>query len=699
MKQGGGNQPTIPLYKEPKNSPFVPNEQKKIYGERLAETLPPQTYTQGQGQGGQQPIRSGFGPGPGQGKQNEPMVNLQIYQPQKPPAPKPMDISTFAPIAMPTPFFPPQFSYQYAQSQHPLQPINVIKSYTINATGPTGDHTKLNMVYEDALPNKQFSGTANTLAERLTMQHYIRAIMFGNGDGNDISLDGSGPDSLISHLKFIDLNPFNTYKFSKNPYKGMPKNMLLYRSCYPVRHDPAGGTVTCSRDSMGMNIRIYKLTQGEYMVNKQIEKNYLDYETWREIAYYEFIGNQLIKTKVCPNFISMYGYHIADKCNIDFDKIALIRGEQTISQPQYVSTVPYANPIKNSTSLMLGGGTTGGILGNDIIYNINPDAFTGKALIVLTESPNYNLLGWASRLYQKEGNIGRMINTGFHTDKIWQSVLFQLIYALLTLQIHGLYYNNFSLEDNVFIKDLAQTSAVTSYWKYKINGIDYYIPNYGYLTLLDSSFKDIPAETNTILKSNIKNHKIYSNMMKADSDPIQPDDEIKANVFEHFKNSVNINAFDKVFIQNGGCRPPPDTVRLIESIFNEASSNKDKNIDSYIFKFMRQFMNNRIGTYLREPEIPNVRKDGVPDFIKGNIVVYEEANDIFRFVLFVQSDVTGKAQILTKENATHTDIIDKLVPLTSLFAYSQVEPIVQNFKANEADMNEENLLETYVIGN
>ena len=42
--------------------------------------------------------------------------------------------------------------------------------------------------------------------------------------------------------------------------------------------------------------------------SKQNQKNYLDYETWREIAYYEFINNQIIKTKICPNFVNMYGY-------------------------------------------------------------------------------------------------------------------------------------------------------------------------------------------------------------------------------------------------------------------------------------------------------------------------------------------------------------------------------------------------------
>ena len=105
-------------------------------------------------------------------------------------------------------------------------------------------------------------------------------------------------------------------------------------------------------------------------------------------------------------------------------------------------------------------------------------------------------MGWASRLYQKDNNIGRMINSGFHTDKIWQSVMFQLMVALYCLQVNKIYYSSFSLDDNVYIKDLASTSNVTSYWKYKINGIDYYIPNYGYLVIFDSKYCDITSTVN-----------------------------------------------------------------------------------------------------------------------------------------------------------------------------------------------------------
>ena len=47
---------------------------------------------------------------------------------------------------------------------------------------------------------------------------------------------------------------------------------------------------------------------------------------------------------------------------------------------------------------------------------------------------------------------------------------------------------NFSLEDNIFVKDIYSNTEVLGYWKYIVDGISYYIPNYGYILLIDSNF-------------------------------------------------------------------------------------------------------------------------------------------------------------------------------------------------------------------
>ena len=64
---------------------------------------------------------------------------------------------------------------------------------------------------------------------------------------------------------------------------------------------------------------------------------------------------------------------------------------------------------------------------------------------------------------------------------------------------------------------------------------------------------------------------------------------------------------------------------LLNNISNEIANGKSTNIGDFIFKFMRQFMNNRIGTYIREQEVPNIRKEGIIDYNKGVLVVFEES--------------------------------------------------------------------------
>jgi hypothetical protein len=677
--KGGGNEKVIPLYKEPQNSPFIPNVQKQIFNDRLYEKGvyknddgSIQQKSQGSGQGGQSSL-------------GNPLVNLQVYQPPKPKMDPPkLNPSMFLPTMVPGPFYPPQFNYQYGNA-YPYMQAPIVKQYNISTSGPTDNHGRLAMIYEDMLPGKKFIGTLNTIGERINIHNFLRSIMFNKGDGQDVDLDGSGDNSLLGHLKFMDLNPYNTYKFSPNPYMGLPNGMLLYRSCYPIRRDNVSGSVMCAKNSVGMNIRIYKLLQGSYMINKQNEKQYKDYEEWREVAYYEYVREQIIKRKQCPNFVTAYGYYISENSKIDFDKIATIKGTPIVKEPKYVKEIPV---LLRATPMQEGGANI------QINMQLNPNAFTGKALVVLTESPHYNLFGWTSNTYQIDGNIKQMINIGYHEEIQWYSVLFQLMISMYVMQIHGIVFNEFTLEDNVFVKDLNIHGPITKYWKYKIDGIDYYVPNCGYLVMIDSNFKDIKQSTSSFFKNSAKSHKIYGKIFGEESD--MKTNEIDALTFESFKTAFNRNAFDTSFIDNSGCMPPPDITTFMDSITNDISQGVSKNVGDYVFKFMRRFMNNRIGTYLTDVEKNNIRRDDHKTFIKGQMPVLEDSSGIYKFVLFIEEKGQGTAHILTKEDGK-TDLIDKVVPISSLYNYSKAEPIVQSFKPNEGSLNDEEMLETYIV--
>jgi hypothetical protein len=674
-----------------------------------------------------------------------------------------MDMSTFVPATAPSAFYPPQFGYQYgmppymypapSQAQFPI-----IKNYSINVGGANGDHTKLSMIYEDVLPTKNIGKTITTIDERLSIHNFIRSVMFSKSDGQDINLNGEDSNSILSHLKFMDLNPYNTYKFSNNPYKGLPNGMLLYRSCYPIRHDAVEGSVTCAKNSIGMNIRIYKLLTEEYMAGKILNnngpvantvKNRMDYNVWREVAYYEYVREYIIKKKECPNFATMHGFYISEKSMIDFDKVNTIRGQELTDVPKYIkdtttqSNIPRGSNVQQQKDIKLGvprrvpemrqtgGGenpieivrnrpappTTTvksflfnipcpddnknenkpqiqGYASNGVSYTINPESYTGKALVILSESPFYNIFAWASKTYQVEGNIKRMINTGVHSESVWHSILFQLIASLYCMQIHGIVFNNFSIEDNVYIKDLSVHGNVTTYWKYKIDGIDYYIPNYGYLLMIDSSYKDLPLSQTSILPNKASSEK-FKVVGKPFNDQMNETD-IKKATFNNFKKVMNSNVYNQTFINEGGCEPPTEIKRLLDNITDNISRDTENNIGSYIYKFMGRFINNRVGTYLKELEVPNIRRDDIKDYKKGQILVWEEASNTYRFVMYIKEKSSGVSLILTRDNSSK-EIIENEVSLSSLYCYSKVEPIAQNFKPNESNMNEDDLLETYII--
>jgi len=583
------------MYKQQKNSPFMPNEQKEIYREKM-----------GYDSTGRPPSTS-VAPGA------QPMVNLQVYQPTQP-KDKPVDQNKLIASTVPNIFYPPQMGtpppYMWSWAQTGVNPLNVIKNYQIHTSGPTDDHSKLSYIFEDVLPTKNISATPTSISERMTMHNYIRAIMFGKGDGSHVNLDGKDPNSLISHVKFMDLNPYNTYKFSNNPYKGLPNDFLIYRCCYPIRHEPITSTVSCAKNSMGANVRIYKLTNEEYQLNSQQDGNLLAHEVWRDIAYYEYVREHIIKQKQSPNFVSLYGYFLNENSNIDFDKISMIKGDDVKYEQKFISSIPAriennknifvnipnVNQNKNPNIYIpkLYGGhrnvdtakfpleqigfkpplfnnlannninSSNCHLGNCIdktkplVFYSNPKAYTGKVLVSLTESPLYNLFGWASKIYQAEGNVRKMINTGYHNDKVWFSVLFQMMVGLYALQIHGIIYNNYDIENNIYIKDLNPHGNVTNYWKYKIDGIDYYVPNYSFLVLFDSSFKENEKSNATIISSTRNKFKISG---KPYNDNL-PDEEIQLRTFDQFKKTLDSNVFNQSFVDLGGCKPSPEILRF-----------------------------------------------------------------------------------------------------------------------------------------
>ncbi|ARF09871.1 hypothetical protein Indivirus_4_43 [Indivirus ILV1] len=670
------------MYREPVNSPFVPQIQKDIISQENPQPVPYKQVVDQQFPPKKYPPRETAQAG-------NPVVDLKVWQPKKPPTMSSLNRDKippvmFMPIPGQTPYFPPQFNNMWPYFYNPQVVSPVVKQFSIN-NGPFVNYSTLSVVKEDALP-PEFTNTANTLGERLNLHNFVRSVFIKHHDGEDIDLDGKGKNSLLSYLKFMELNPYSTTN-SNNPYKGLPDGMIIYRSCYPIRYDETSNMVQCAPNSIGMNIRIYKLTNAEYNIKKQSLTKFHEYDVWREIAYYEYIREQIIKRKICPNFIMLYGYYISEKCNVDFDKIKLLREKES-------SLIP--DPIKINLSFNKQDETIiNPSIKKTFINTVKTlDDNSGKGIVALTEGPTYSIYGWSSKTYLGNGNVHRMVNTGYHTSEVWMSILFQLITGLYTLQLHGIVFSDFSLQNNVYIKDISQHENIVMHWKYKINEFEYYVPNYGYLLLIDSNYKDIKQPDFTLKVSTGKTHKIHSNIFK---DGVYDQTTINNLAFDTFLTAFNPNSFDKSFTNFGGTKPPSDILDLIKRIHSDASSqNANKNIGHYIYTYMGTLLNNRVGTYLTELELKNVRKDDAKPFKPGQIVIHEVQNETYKFVIFVNQN-NNMATILTKEDPSKKDIIESVIPKDSLFSYSRYDNVVQNYRPNVSNLNEDELLETYVV--
>lgn len=752
------------------------------------------------------------------------------------------------------PYMPPQMAqvgnmmYPFPHGYMPSMPamttaagqLPIVKNYSINTSGPTDDHMKLSMIYEDVLPKMGFQATSTTVGERLSMLDFVRSVMLKRSDGEEISLDGKDENNLLSYLKFLELNPYSQSSYTNNPYRGLPDGMLIYRSCYPIRHNPKTGAVECAQEAIGMNVRIYRMSNRDVEVNQRRDEDFHKSDIWREIAYYEFIREDILKKKVCPNFVLLYAYYICPKSGVDYDKLSSIRGaieKKTRKQPNFILahdsevseevkekitnehgvdevitrkilerktdpetgvetlveeiTRPDGSKKKRTRQLkrtktrtyrrsrnpppiaaparpQAGGDPTiyvdqaiGGppatmrtnaLTGTDYrvsldkllarnalndtdqYYNLgeeatkgletyepNPDAYEGHSLVALTEAPTYSLYSWASNSYFIEGNIRKMTYNGYYNEKVWMSILFQLAAALYVMQLNNISIQGMNIANNIYIKDIKTSGHTTNYWKYKIDNIDYYVPNYGYLLLVDSNFRQVDTASKTVRKTRSTDvPRIVGEMFndKQTGGGMSKTD-IESSCRSAFQNCFSTNAFGNDFYNRGGNAPPEGVLKKMNQISHKftkpattaapGTTPPPISIGDVIFDQFPFYLNNRIGTYLKEGEIENVQHSRKIEFSKGEIAVYQDGST-FRFVIFIERKTrmtasgipaSGPEVAVVLSKKKHTDdssLIRKVeVGYGLLRHYSDHEGVEQVYKPNEGNLGEDDLLETYKI--
>jgi hypothetical protein len=581
----------------------------------------------------------------------------------------------------------------------PTQEIYIPRVTNIQIPGPTQNgHIQMARIYDDILPGKENQFTFNSLGERINIRRHLRGSFVSIHDGENIDLTGRHKKSLLSFLKIVELNPTYYSTLTDNPYKNLPMGMLLYRSCYPQNVDD-NSKIKCSKFGIGINTRLYMLSVAEYYSYHRRDYIFREYDVWREVMYYDYVHYEILDKKMCPNFVMYYAYYTSQNAAVDFFKLKNATAD--VSQKEKLTKEYQRYMTLNKIGMPQMAVEKSAYENIDRKYIIKlPDEidptlqiYSGHCLIILTEAPHHNFYTWASRIYENQGTVKKMVSHGYYSENIWLNVIFQLMVALYVMQIKGIYIRDMTLGDNVYIKDLHAEGSYIGFWKYIINGMEYYIPNYGYLLQIDTNYKDIIPD-GTIIPQDKRFYKIYCNKFY-DKTRYKEDYMKKLILTQNFKKILNPNSFTNEHRLNGVNKPSNKIIALLEKISNDPS----EDIGEIIYNNMKMFLHNRIGTFINTNEKEKMRSEMYKNFKKGELVIQEIKDDFFKWAMFIGKDVNddGYVKILTKDDVNSNDIVEQNVRIETLRQYNPVETVEQIYKFGDAKFTEDNLLEIYTI--
>jgi hypothetical protein len=306
----------------------------------------------------------------------------------------------------------------------------------------------------------------------------------------------------------------------------------------------------------------------------------------------------------------------------------------------------------------------------------------GRTLILMTEAPNTNLIKWASPIYEGHGSQVQMKATGYRSNEVWKSVIFQILYILAVLQEKEIYFRELSLENNFFIKDLFYDQANPKYWIYNIDGVDFYVPNYGYLVIFDSNYSDIKSPVDIDLSK--REFKICSNKLFKDNNGSF---NIQTLTFiNQMREILNQSNFTNKLRVLGAHPVNTEILNLIENIFVNL---KTQIKDLFIINF-KEYLHNKIGNLLMITEKDLINSNFRPINIKGKLIVWRERYEQYKWVIYKEKDITSENKhiIITKENNKY---IELLVHQNTLLGYPPNEKISLN------NITDQSIIEKYIL--
>lgn len=655
-------------------------------------------------------------------KPREPPVlaEQKVYQPTAPPARAP-NPNMYPPLHIPVnqPQYNMTVPYQYEINKMPIQNI-----YNLSLADPRGNHSILHRVYEDMVPGKEYGLSSNNVRERIDSSNYIKSIMVNMRDGNDVSLSG-GEGSLLEHMMLNEINPYHY----RTPYDDLPADdFLLYTSAYPVRYDNDKSKLILSKSSQGLNIRMYGLS------NEELASKYtghasskpLDHGPWQDLEYYNKV-NEILKTKkMSQNFAMMHFWVFDKETRIKYDEIKNLKNGKLIfdkkitqlseKQESYRKIINdrlydlLADPkkveqykelkleewIKNKVNLsaeqmeenkMRFASLLDLDYGNKLVKD-KLDQFmelvkqsqvdkmmedSKVSLGIITESPTSTFVRWASPVYKGQGTLRTMSQTGYHDWKVYESMLFQYIHALAVMQEEGIALGNFNPLYNLFVKDIYADDRDTKHWRYVVDGLEYFVPNYGFVAMIDS-FYGGPLKA-----SETREGKLY---LRSEGD------NTNSKVMEHLRKIIDINFYKGDWRSNGAHPVPSEFILLL----NKLNDIRSSDVKDYL-KVFTNLLNNRIGDKVTVTEMNNIDTTRFPSNLsRGSLVARRDGSD-YKWCLVL--DKSSSSGVITKYLVQTELNKEEEVFSSQLFVTNDnIEPKT----INGVKYDNYNMIEKYVLG-
>jgi hypothetical protein len=310
---------------------------------------------------------------------------------------------------------------------------------------------------------------------------------------------------------------------------------------------------------------------------------------------------------------------------------------------------------------------------------------TNKTLVLLTESPNNNFIKWVSPIYQSFGSRQNMISTGYHPLEVYKSIIFQIVYIFAVLQKECIDFDELSLENNFYIKDLDIDKNVQTYWIYNIDSVDYYVPNYGYLVLFDSKYSNIDRDDR---KYKINSLKIFPNenddFYKCSNTGICTNCSsttcinctYKSELTRKFNDFINPLTFANTIKTKSGINLDNDVIKLLKLIHGDTN----KEIYKKFIKYFPEYLHNRIGTILLKSEKELVSPLCRPNYnnAKGKLLIWQERNDFYRWVLYDSAvSASRRHNVYLFDNITNKLVLQNVFS-SALYGYPSDEILSPN---------------------